>query len=47
MTWAGTSNHPDTAFVNLCVEVSVTLDVNAEEVSMGTRPSPTEQKYLN
>jgi len=47
MSWLQTSNHPGTAFVNQFVEVSTTLDVTAEEISLRENSSLPEQKYLN
>jgi predicted nuclease of predicted toxin-antitoxin system len=46
VTWAASANYPGSAFANRCVEVSVTLEITVEEITMLTQVSTKEQKYL-
>lgn len=45
--WAANTNYPVSAFANRCIEVSVTLDLMIEEVTMATQIGVQEQKLLN
>jgi predicted nuclease of predicted toxin-antitoxin system len=46
VAWASTSNHPSSAFMNRFVEVSVTRDIQCDEVTLLTDAIPLKPKYL-
>ena len=45
MTWATATNYPGSVFMNRYVEVSVTLEINFEDMTM-VAGALFEQKYL-
>jgi predicted nuclease of predicted toxin-antitoxin system len=46
VAWASTSNQPQSAFMNRFVDVSVTHDIQFDEVTVLTEATPYNQNYL-
>jgi hypothetical protein len=44
--WAMTLNYPASAFANRCIEVSVTLDLSIEDMTL-TAGADIYQRFLN